>query len=198
MQITLKKTLIAGVGFLSALFFFLIVCLPVSRTVTILGVTQTESGSLLSILSGNEAALAMVRNQFNLADFLKDNPTEGLKIYEQAVDAMTSVYKAFAVMGIVLFVLSTLACIGAFFMKKPRGARLLTIPFLVIDIILSLVVMIFTILLTATTDMAIKGAEVSVSVPTVWMYIIGIVLFIGMLISSGVVKEVVFVGKKEK
>ena len=187
MQITLKKTLIAGVGILAALFFFLIAIVPVSRTV--LG--GTWSGSIMGVLSGDKTSLLMVETQIDVKS-LKD-----LAQWKEAVDALIAVYKTFAIMAIVLFVLSLLACTGAFFMKKPRGARLLAIPFLVLDIVFSLVVMIFAILLAGSTSLANEGSSISVGGP-VLMWVIGLVLFIGMLISSGVVKEVVFVGKKEK
>ena len=82
-------------------------------------------------------------------------------------------------------------------MPKLKGARILTIIFLALDIVLFLVIMIFSVLMTASTDMASKYAEVSVSTPTVFMYLLGIVCFIGALVASGVVKEKVLVGKKK-
>ena len=201
MQITLKKTLIAGVGLIAALFFFLVVLVPVTRSVNLgLGVTTTYKASLMDILAGKESAIEMVKSQINLKDYVKGAESaealaNAMKAYNQAMDALVAVYKVFAVIGIILFVLTALACIGAFFMKKPRGARLLTIPFFALDIVMYLVVMIFSVVLVATTDMAV--GKVEVSTPTVFMYLLGVLMFIAMLVSAGVVKDVVFVGKKE-
>ena len=186
MQITLKKTLIAGVGLLAALFFFLIAIVPVSRTIPGVG---TISGSIMGVLSGDKASLDMVASQ------IKVESLSDVAGYKEAVEALTSAYKFFAVFAIILFALSACACIGAFFMKTPKGSRALTIPFLVIDIIFSIVVMVFAILLAASTQLTVKGSTISVGGPII-MWIVGIAMFIGMLISSGVVKEVVFVGKK--
>lgn len=187
MQITLKKTLIAGVGLIAALFFFLIAVVPVSRTIPGLG---TLTGSLMGVLSGDSESLDMVYSQIDI------NSLKDIAELQKIKEGLVAMYSAFAVIAIVLFALTACACIGAFFMKRPRGARLLTIPFLALDIIMSIVVMVFAILLVASTNLAVKGSTISVIGPVI-MLLIGIVMFIGMLVSSGVVKDVVFVGKKE-
>ena len=204
MQITLKKVLFVGIGILAAVFFFLVAFMPVSRTVTIAGISTTATGSLMGVLSGDAEAIAMVKGQINLQDYLKSVSTvdaeayaRAVKAFEDAQNAMVSMYKVFAVMAIVLFVVCLLALIGGFFMKTIRGTRKLGIPFLAISIVLSLVVMIFAILMTVSTDMASKLATVTVSTTgPVVMYLLGVVFFIAMLIASGVVKEKVLVGKK--
>lgn len=209
MQITLKKVLFVGLGILSALFFFLVIVLPVSRTVsvTVLGQTTTTtiSGSLMGVLTGDADSIAMVKSQINLEDYLKSiesaNPealANATKAFKDAQEALVTVYKVFAVLGIILFVTSLLALIGGFFIKTIRGTRKLGIPFLAIDIVLSLVVMIFAIVMTASTDLLVPGANASVNTAgPVLMYLLGIVLFIAMLVVSGVVKDKVLVGKKQ-
>ena len=209
MQITLKKVLFVGLGILSALFFFLVIVLPVSRTVsvTVLGQTTTTtiSGSLMGVLTGDADSIAMVKSQINLEDYLKTiesaNPealANATKAFKDAQEALVTVYKVFAVLGIILFVTSLLALIGGFFMKTIRATRKLGIPFLAIDIVLSLVVMIFAIVMTASTDLLLPGANASVNTfGPVLMYLLGIVLFIAMLVVSGVVKDKVLVGKKQ-
>ena len=208
MQITLKKVLFVGIGILSALFFFLVIVLPVSRTIsiTVLGQTTTTtiSGSLMGVLTGDSDSIAMVKSQVHLEDFLKSiestNPealAQATKAFQDAQEALVSVYKVFAVLGIILFACSLLALIGGFFMKTIKATRKLGIPFLAIDIVLSLVVMIFAIVMTASTDMVLPGATASVSTAgPVLMYLLGILFFIGALVASGVVKEKVLVGKK--
>ena len=196
MQITLKKVLFVGIGILCALCFFLVAVLPVSRTitVTVAGVSssKTISGSLMGVLAGNEEAIAMVKSQINVKDFVDS----GLKAYQDAQEALVSVYKVFAVLAIILFVASLCALIGGFFMKSIRGTRKLGIPFLAIDIVLSLVVLIFAIVMTASTDMLGATSSIGVGGPII-MYLLGIAAFIGMLVASGVVKEKVLVGRKE-
>ena len=200
MQITLKKVLLVGILLLAAVFFFLVVCLPVSRTVTVAGFSTTATGSLMGVLAGDKASLDMVAGQINIKDYASSidsisGAVSAAEAYQKAVEALQTVYKVFAVFGIILFVVTVLALIGAFFMKL-KGARVLSIIILALDIVLFLVIMIFSVLMTVSTDMAVKGAEVSVSTPTVLMYVLGIVFFIGALIASGVVKEKVLVGKK--
>ena len=205
MQITLKKVLFVGIGLLSALFFFLILFMPVSRTASSVLGTTSVSGSLMGVLTGNSDAIAMVKSQINIEDFVKSisatDPeayAKAVKAFQDAQDALVSVYKVFAVLGIVLFVLSLLALIGGFFMKTVKAARKLGIPFLAIDIALSLVVMIFAIVMTLSTDLAIPGVTYTTSTSgPVIMYLLGIAMFIAALVVSGVVKEKVLVGKKQ-
>lgn len=207
MQITLKKVLFVGIGILCALCFFLVAVLPVSRTitVTVAGVSSstTISGSLMGVLAGNEEAVAMVKSQIHLEDYLKSISAtdaqalaKATEAFKAAQDALVSVYKVFAVLAIILFVASLCALIGGFFMKSIRGTRKLGIPFLAIDIVLSLVVLIFAIVMTASTDMLGTTSSIGVGGPII-MYLLGIAAFIGMLVASGVVKEKVLVGKKE-
>ena len=183
MTITLKKALIAGLSIVAAVFFFLIVILPVSRTLIASGVVSvTETGSLMGVLVGDSASLAMVKNQ------IEPGTLEDLAKYKETIEALTSVYQFFAVMGIVLFALTLLAAIGSLFMKTTKGARILAFPFLGLDVILFAVIMAFAVLLTATTDMT-KYVSVSISVPCVIMYVLANLAIIGMLVSSGIVKD---------
>lgn len=207
MQITLKKVLFVGIGILSAVFFFLVAFMPVSRTITTVvpgSPSVTVTGSLMGVLSGDSASIEMVKSQIHLADYLKSVSSLDAEAYARAVkafndaqEAMVSMYKVFAVMDIVLFVMSLLALIGGFFLKTVKGSRKLGIPFLAIDIVLSLVVMIFAIVMTLSTDMAVTGVSYSASVTgPVIMYLLGIAMFIAALVASGVVKDIVLVGKK--
>ena len=196
MQITLKKTLIASLSLLAAIFFFLVIIVPVSRTITLLGQSTTYSGSLIGVLTGDAESIAMVKSQVKIDTSSIEAAIKTAEQLKEAQDALVAAYSAMAVAGIILFALTVLGAIGSFFVKTPRAARFLTIPFLALDTVLFLVIMIFSVLMTASTDMALKGVEVSISVPTVFMYVIGVVVFAGMLISSGVVGEKVLYGKK--
>lgn len=216
MQITLKKVLLVGILILSAVFFFLIVCLPVSRTVTTdfssIGgpvSTVTYKGSLIGVLSGEQSSLDMVKSQIDISEYVNANAVlsgatmSGLEAYENAVKALTTVYKVFAVLGIILFVSCILAAIGAFFIPSMKGARGLTLPFFITNIILSLVVAIFATMLVVSTKMAEAAAnsqyiKVSTTAGVPWlMWSLGLLAFIGALVSSGAVRDVVFVGKKK-
>lgn len=202
MQITLKKVLFVGIGILVAVLFFLVAVLPVSRSVTVAGTTTTISGSLMGVLAGDKDSLNMVASQINIKDFANSvdsisGAVSAAEAYQTAVETLQNVYKVFAVLSIVLFVINLLALIGGFFMKTIRGTRKLGIPFLAIDIVLSLVVMIFAALMTVSTDLAIPGVSYSTSTAgPVLMWVLGVIAFIGMLVASGVVKEKVLVGKK--
>ena len=202
MQITLKKVLFVGIGILVAVLFFLVAVLPVSRSVTVAGTTTTISGSLMGVLAGDKDSLNMVASQINIKDFANSvdsisGAVSAAEAYQATVETLQNVYKVFAVLSIVLFVINLLALIGGFFMKTIRGTRKLCIPFLAIDIVLSLVVMIFAFLMTVSTDLAIPGVSYSTSTAgPVLMWVLGVIAFIGMLVASGVVKEKVLVGKK--
>ena len=220
MQITLKKVLLCGIMILSAVFFFLIVCLPVSRTVTItdpiLGSvisTTTYKASLLDVLAEKKDAIAMVESQIDISKYVNttsivsavasgDVSASGWEAYQQAIKALVTVYKVFAVMGIVLFVLNVCAVIGAFFIPSMKGARGLILPFFIVGMIFYVVVAVFATMLVASTSM-IEAAnssyvKVSVSAGAPWiMWVLGLLAFIGALVSSGAVRDVVFVGKKK-
>ena len=204
MQITLKKVLFVGIGILCALFFFLVAVMPVSRTITpiVPGASSTTiTGSLMGVLAGDQDSLNMVASQINMKDYVNNidsisGAASAAEAYKAAVEALQTVYKVFAVLSIILFVFSLLALIGGFFMKSIRGTRKLGIPFLAIDIVLSLTVMIFAMVMVVSTDMIGTNSTTNTVGPLL-MYLLGIMCFIGMLVASGVVKEKVLVGKKE-
>lgn len=108
--------------------------------------------------------------------------------------------KVFSIIAIIAIVLDMLATIGAFFMKDQKSARKLLIPFKALSILAVLLTMMIpgsalsNSVYTNGQTYHICDAELGM---TFGFFFFGVICFVAALISAGVVKDKVLVGKKD-
>ena len=195
MKITLKKIILCGVGILAAVFFLLSYALAVKVKFG-MGLGQEINASFLNCVNGKP--FSDVWSYQYMASISSTKTLEGL---ETTVKTINGAFQILSTIALVLFIFMLLATIGAFFIPSMSGARKLMIPFFAISIAyypIGLIVMgAFLNVSTSYEGFSMKLSETNVGANFI-MYVLGILFFIGMLVASGVVKEIVFVGKDKK
>lgn len=189
MRITLKKCLITGIALLCLLFFFL----AFVTTVTVnygpaLGLTVKSS--ILGLQSGKPFNPVYV---YSIPAIAKE--ADGQTV-QTVLDITNGTVGAMGTMMMILLIIDALAIVGSFFMPTPKGARGLTIPFLAITMIPAFVAVG---VVTALTNLSLNKfvfAKADTGLQIIFV-IIAVVMFLALCIVPGVVKEKVFVGKKE-
>ena len=197
MKITLKRVLICGISLL-ALIFLMIAMLIKNNVITMPGsvaAAKVASGSIWDNLS---------KTVFHDA-YLFRRVAAGSSNIESGVKFDDNTAKTMAVATLIVFIVNLLAITGGFFMKSNKAARGLIIPIFSVSVLFYFIA---TIIVIAPMSYSksfdghlVKFIEPDSSMGAVMMMmVIAIILFIGMLIASGVVKEkeLATLGKKGK
>lgn len=190
MRITLKKCLITGIALLCLLFFFLAFVTTITVNYgPLLGLTVKSS--ILGLQSGKPFNPVYV---YSIPVIAKDADSQTI---QSVLDITNGTVGAMGTMMMVILIIDALAVVGSFFMPTPKGARGLTIPFLAITIIPAFVALA---VVTALTNLKLNDFEFAKSNPSLQIIflVVALVMFLALCIVPGVVKEKVFVGKKEE
>ena len=197
MKITLKKVIYVGAGLLVALFFFLSLALTLKVKYGPGVLSYELNASFISAVSGKPFDPVFQNT------FLSTTPTAA-DAYKIWLDAMNGTFAALATIGLILFILMIVALIGAFFIPSMKGARGLTIPFFALSILYyPIAIIVMGALLNVSKTSSAYGITLKLAFSEcnfgacLIMYVVAVLLFIGMLIGSGVVQEKVLVGKKD-
>lgn len=200
MKITLKRILICGMSFLGVIFMMIAMLLPI----TVWNMPGSDSATVI--------CKASIWN--NISEFAFNDAHEVVRAtaatfeshspnIEQAVVADNKLAHTMAIITLIVFFINLLAIVGAFFLKTNKGARKLIIPIYAVSAIFYFVA---TIIATGGLSythsvsgemITFVGTDSSLGV-VMLMIGISIVVFIAMLIVSGVVKEkeIATIGKK--
>ena len=194
MKITLKKVLLCGLGLLTVLLMLLAFALPIKVTYTVFGVPsafrETMSSSIWSAMGGTPGPFNKVFywNAFWLA-------TENSGPLETTAKVGDITMQVCAIGGLVCFILALLAVVGAFFIPRMKGARVLCI---VVHAIALVTAFIFAIIAIAGLSLSINGTTTDVSGAPIILMLLAFLSFIAMIVVPCVVKEKVLVGPKEE
>ena len=197
MKITLKRVILCGGMLLAAIFFLLVLVVPVNAW---WGPQITEGNWTLST---KESWLAAGSNKAFYDSFLygftmtiSSTTKEAPKVL---ADAAQGTLRVMSIIGLVFVILDLLAITGAFFLKSQKGARGLIIPFMAVSIVVMFLVIIIpgALLCQSVTvgDKAYLVTNCDLGTLEILLFV-AIGLFIGSLIAAGVVKDKVLVGKK--
>lgn len=194
MKITLRKVLLCGIALLACLFIMLAFVAPIKVTwdhFTSEGefVAMSTSGSLWENISSTPFHQTFVDNGLILS--LSGNSSAPEK-YAQVADTTV---KVCAIIGLVFFILALLATIGAFFIKAMKGARVLTIIFIALAIVVCFTVSSISL---GGLNLSTSGHRTETSGTPIFMLLAALACFIAMIVVSLVVKDKVLVGPKDE
>ena len=196
MKITLKKVLLCGLGLLTVLFMLFAFALPVKVTYTVFDIPssyrETMSSSIWSAMGGTPTPFNRLFywNAFWLASI-----TENSGAPETTAKVSDITMQVCAIGGFVCFMLALLAVIGAFFIPRMKGARVLCIVVLALT---WLTAFIFAIIAVTLMSISVNTVTNDVSGAPIILMLLALLSFIAMIIVPCVVKEKVLVGPKEE
>ena len=190
MKITLKKIVYCGIALLILLAFLFVLVLPVSLN---LGTAQ-YSGSVMGLLAGDEGLIGIFRSD-TLATVVSTGT--GANAINDAIAVLYATFSVMGTIGVVMLIICFLATVGAFFIPSMKGARGVTIPFFAIAVIYFTVLGGLEIAL-GQVSVAVAGNGASVAAPCAISAFLAWVLFLGLLIAPGIVREKVLVDTRKK
>lgn len=194
MKITLKRVILCGGMLLAAIFFLLVLVVPIQGDYglqTSKGVWSQHVTSSYLAAGSNKAFYPLY-----LQGFTATMTSATSKLPNVLADAAQGTLRTMTIIGLVFVIIDLLAITGAFFVKSQKGARGLTIPFMAISIVVMFLVIVIP---GALLNQSIEGYLITnANIGTLFILLfIGVGLFVGSLIAAGVVKDKVLVGKKD-
>ena len=203
MKITLKRVILCGGMLLSALFFLLVLVVPIHAYY---GSFQYDGKWATTPLSIHQSFLAAGGSKgfhaaylwgFSQSILSGSDAKEAASVLATAADGTLNVM---TIIGLVFVIIDFLAIVGAFFLKTQKGARKLIIPFMAISIVVMFLVIVIPGSLLCQSHLAGEKAVFfgDAELGTLFILLfVAVGLFIGSLVAAGVVKDKVLVGKKD-